>query len=260
MSRDDEPHADAGATRRPRARSRTCRRCRRPAAPGEESRDPLWYQRAVFYEVLIRGFADSNGDGTGDLRGLTSKLDYLQWLGIDCLWLLPIYESPLRDGGYDISDFLKVLPEFGDLGDFVELIDGAHRRGMRVIADLVMNHTSDQHPWFQASRSDPDGPFGDFYVWSDDDDPLPGRAHHLRRHREVELDVGCRARPVLLAPLLLPPARPELRQPGRPGRDAGSAALLARHRHRRLPAGRGALPVRARRHERREPSRRPTNT
>ncbi|HEX4017868.1 MAG TPA: maltose alpha-D-glucosyltransferase [Frankiaceae bacterium] len=140
---------------------------------GEESRDPLWYQRAVFYEVLIRGFADSNGDGTGDLRGLTSKLDYLQWLGIDCLWLLPIYESPLRDGGYDISDYLKVLPEFGDLGDFVELVDGAHRRGMRIIADLVMNHTSDQHPWFLASRSDPDGPFGDFYVWSDTDDEYP---------------------------------------------------------------------------------------
>ncbi len=140
---------------------------------GEESRDPLWYQRAVFYEVLIRGFADSNGDGTGDLPGLTSKLDYLQWLGIDCLWLLPIYESPLRDGGYDISDYLKVLPEFGDLGDFVELVDGAHRRGMRIIADLVMNHTSDQHPWFQASRSDPDGPFGDFYVWSDTDDRYP---------------------------------------------------------------------------------------
>ncbi len=140
---------------------------------GEESRDPLWYQRAVFYEVLIRGFADSNSDGTGDLRGLASKLDYLQWLGIDCLWLLPIYESPLRDGGYDISDFLKVLPEFGDLGDFVELVDGAHRRGMRVIADLVMNHTSDQHPWFLASRSDPDGPFGDFYVWSDDDTRYP---------------------------------------------------------------------------------------
>jgi len=133
----------------------------------ETPRDPLWYKRAVFYEVLIRGFHDSNGDGTGDIRGLTEKLDYLHWLGVDCIWLLPIYESPLRDGGYDISDFLKVLPEFGDLGDFVQLIDQAHRRGMRIIADLVMNHTSDQHPWFQASRTDPDGPFGDFYVWSD---------------------------------------------------------------------------------------------
>jgi maltose alpha-D-glucosyltransferase / alpha-amylase len=133
----------------------------------EEPRDPLWYKRAVFYEVLIRGFHDSNGDGTGDIRGLTQKLDYLQWLGVDCIWLLPIYESPLRDGGYDISDFLKVLPEFGDLGDFVELVDAAHQRGMRIIADLVMNHTSDQHAWFQASRDDPTGPFGDFYVWSD---------------------------------------------------------------------------------------------
>jgi len=137
----------------------------------EESRDPLWFKRAVFYEVLIRGFADSNGDGTGDIRGLTEKLDYLQWLGVDCVWLLPIYESPLRDGGYDISDFMKVLPEFGDLGDFVHLVDEAHKRGMRIIADLVMNHSSDQHPWFQASRSDPDGPYGDYYVWSDSDEP-----------------------------------------------------------------------------------------
>jgi maltose alpha-D-glucosyltransferase/alpha-amylase len=137
----------------------------------EESRDPLWYKRAVFYEVLIRGFADSNGDGTGDIRGLIDKLDYLQWLGIDCVWLLPIYQSPLRDGGYDISDFLKVLPEFGDLGDFVMLVDEAHKRGMRIIADLVMNHSSDQHPWFQASRSDPTGPYGDYYVWSDTDEP-----------------------------------------------------------------------------------------
>jgi maltose alpha-D-glucosyltransferase / alpha-amylase len=133
----------------------------------EEPRDPAWYKRAVFYEVLIRGFHDSNGDGTGDIRGLTQKLDYLQWLGVDCIWLLPIYESPLRDGGYDIADFFRVLPEFGDLGDFVELIDGAHKRGMRIIADLVMNHTSDAHPWFQASRHDPEGPYGDFYVWSD---------------------------------------------------------------------------------------------
>ncbi len=151
------------------------------APPGEpvpdfaldQPRDPQWYQRAVFYEVLIRGFQDADGDGTGDIRGLTSRLDYLQWLGIDCIWLLPIYESPLRDGGYDIADYMRILPEYGNIADFVELIEEAHKRGIRVIADLVMNHTSDQHPWFQASRGDPDGPYGDFYVWSDDPDKYP---------------------------------------------------------------------------------------
>jgi maltose alpha-D-glucosyltransferase / alpha-amylase len=136
----------------------------------DRPRDPEWYRRAVFYEVLVRGFQDASGDGTGDIRGLTSRLDYLQWLGIDCIWLLPIYESPLRDGGYDIADYMRILGEYGNIADFVELVEEAHKRGIRVIADLVMNHTSDQHPWFQASRSDPDGPFGDFYVWSDDPD------------------------------------------------------------------------------------------
>ena len=177
--------------------------------------DHDWFKRAVFYEVLVRAFADSNGDGTGDLRGLTEKLDYLQWLGVDCLWLPPFYDSPLRDGGYDIRDFRAVLPEFGTVDDFVVLLDEAHERGIRVITDLVMNHTSDTHPWFQESRRNPDGPYGDYYVWSDDDTRLPRRADHLRRHRAVELDLRPGARPVLLAPLLLPPARPELRQPGR---------------------------------------------
>ncbi len=144
-----------------------------PHRAGEEPVDPHWYKRAVFYEVLVRGFKDSNGDGTGDLRGLIEKLDYLQWLGVDCLWLLPIYTSPLRDGGYDISDYISVLPEFGDLSDFVALINESHQRGIRVIADLVVNHTSDQHPWFQASRSDPTGPHGDFYMWADTDEGFP---------------------------------------------------------------------------------------
>jgi len=139
----------------------------------DKPRDPQWFKHAVFYEVLVRGFHDSNGDGTGDLRGLISKLDYLQWLGIDCVWLLPIYSSPLKDGGYDISDFMAILDEFGTIGDFVELVEAAHARGIRVIADLVMNHTSDQHDWFRQSRADPNGPFGDFYVWSDTDDGYP---------------------------------------------------------------------------------------
>ncbi|CAM5313701.1 maltose alpha-D-glucosyltransferase OS=Streptomyces chartreusis OX=1969 GN=treS PE=3 SV=1 [Streptomyces chartreusis] len=134
-----------------------------------KDRDPDWFKRAVFYEVLVRSFQDSNGDGVGDLKGLTAKLDYLQWLGVDCLWLPPFFKSPLRDGGYDVSDYTAVLPEFGDLADFVEFVDAAHQRGMRVIIDFVMNHTSDQHPWFQESRRDPDGPYGDYYVWADDD-------------------------------------------------------------------------------------------
>jgi maltose alpha-D-glucosyltransferase/alpha-amylase len=136
----------------------------------DEERDPHWYKRAVFYEVLVRSFKDSNGDGTGDLLGLMEKLDYIQWLGVDCIWLPPFFKSPLRDGGYDVSDHTDVLPEFGTIGDFVEFVDAAHARGIRVIIDFVMNHTSDQHPWFQASRSDPDGPYGDFYVWADTDE------------------------------------------------------------------------------------------
>jgi maltose alpha-D-glucosyltransferase / alpha-amylase len=131
--------------------------------------DARWYQRAVFYEVLVRGFKDHTNDGTGDLQGITDKLDYLEWLGIDCLWLLPFYESPLRDGGYDISDFYSVLPEYGTIGDAVVLIEEAHKRGIRVIADMVVNHTSDQHPWFQESRQDRTNPKADWYVWNDDD-------------------------------------------------------------------------------------------
>ncbi|MGX7679421.1 maltose alpha-D-glucosyltransferase [Jatrophihabitans sp. DSM 45814] len=141
--------------------------------PVQTDRDPEWFKRAVFYEVLVRGFSDSNGDGTGDLRGLTDKLDYLQWLGVDCLWLPPFFPSPLRDGGYDVSDYTGVLPEFGTLEDFGHFLQEAHNRGIRVIIDFVMNHTSDAHPWFQASRADPDGPYGDFYVWADDDTRYP---------------------------------------------------------------------------------------
>jgi maltose alpha-D-glucosyltransferase/alpha-amylase len=145
----------------------------RVAAGAEGSGDPDWFKRALFYEVLVRGFSDSNGDGTGDLRGLADKLDYLAWLGIDCLWLPPFYPSPLRDGGYDISDYEGVLPEFGTIDDFKALLKAAHERGIKVIIDFVMNHTSDQHRWFQASRKDPNGPYGNYYVWSDDDTRYP---------------------------------------------------------------------------------------
>jgi maltose alpha-D-glucosyltransferase/alpha-amylase len=135
--------------------------------------DPEWYRRAVFYEVMVRSFVDSNGDGSGDLGGLISRLDYLQWLGVDALWLPPIYQSPLKDGGYDVSDFRNILPEFGTVEEFRELVRRAHERNMRIVIDYPLNHTSDAHDWFQQSRSDPDGPYGDYYVWSDTDTQYP---------------------------------------------------------------------------------------
>ena len=129
----------------------------------------LWYKNAVFYEVYVRAFYDSNGDGHGDLRGLIARLDYLQRLGVDCLWLLPIYPSPLLDDGYDIADYYAIHQDYGILDDLKDLLEAAHQRGMRVITDLVLNHTSDQHPWFQAARGDRNSLYRDYYVWSDDD-------------------------------------------------------------------------------------------
>lgn len=136
-----------------------------------------WYKDAIFYEVQVRAFCDSNGDGKGDLAGLTSKLDYLQALGVDTIWMLPIFPSPLRDDGYDVANYMDIHPHFGTLDDFKALLEAAHARGLRVLVELVVNHTSDQHPWFQASR-DPQHPehakYRDWYVWSDTDDKYRG--------------------------------------------------------------------------------------
>ena len=129
----------------------------------------LWYMDAIFYQVYVRAFYDSNGDGHGDIKGLTLKLDYLQELGVDCLWLMPIYPSPLRDDGYDIADYYNVAETFGTLDEFTELVRAAHGRNIRIIMDLVLNHTSDAHPWFQASRADRNSPYRDYYVWNDTD-------------------------------------------------------------------------------------------
>ncbi|MCP5127054.1 MAG: maltose alpha-D-glucosyltransferase [Gammaproteobacteria bacterium] len=140
--------------------------------PGVE--DPLWYKDALIYQLHVKAFGDSNQDGIGDFRGLTQRLDYIQELGVDTLWLMPFYPSPLRDDGYDISDYQNVHPQYGTLADFRNFVREAHHRGLKVITELVINHTSDQHPWFQAARKAPRGsPQRNFYLWNDDDDKFP---------------------------------------------------------------------------------------
>src|SRR5580765_6081675 len=136
-----------------------------------DAHDPLWYKDAVIYELHVRAFADSNDDGIGDFAGLTQKLDYLHDLGITAIWLLPFYPSPLKDDGYDIADYMNVHPSYGTLSDFKVFLREAHRRGIRVVTELVLNHTSDQHAWFQRARRAPPGsPERAFYVWSDTPD------------------------------------------------------------------------------------------
>ena len=169
-----------------------------PGSAGEPGRwfesDPVWFKRALFYEIHLRGFFDGNDDGAGDFRGLIDKLDYLQWLGIDCIWLLPMFASPLRDGGYDIADFYTVHPDYGTIEDVRALLEAAHRRGIRVIADLVMNHTSSDHPWFQESRSSPDSPEARWYVWSHEDTLATRRRGSSSSTLEsFELDPGPRS-------------------------------------------------------------------
>src|ERR1700679_1087022 len=132
--------------------------------------DPQWFKDAVLYETHVRAFFDSDNDGLGDFPGLTQKLDYLQDLGVTCLWVLPFFPSPLRDDGYDISDYMSVPPSYGTLDDFRNFLNAAHDRGLQVMIELVINHSSDQHPWFQRARNAPAGSNErNFYVWSDND-------------------------------------------------------------------------------------------
>jgi alpha-glucosidase len=139
-----------------------------PRAPRTTS---LWWQRGIVYQIYPLSFHDSNGDGKGDLSGIRERLDYLEWLGIDAIWISPIYPSPMADFGYDVSDYCNIAPMFGTLADFQKLVEDVHRRGMKVILDFVPNHTSDQHPWFVESRSSRDNPRRDWYIWRD---PGPG--------------------------------------------------------------------------------------
>ena len=129
--------------------------------------DALWYQDAVFYEMYLRAYYDGNGDGHGDFQGAIQKLDYVKSLGVDCIWILPMYPSPLQDDGYDVANYSDIHSDYGTLADFRAFLDAAHARDLKVVIDLVMNHTSDQHPWFQAARADKNSPYRDYYVWSD---------------------------------------------------------------------------------------------
>ncbi len=140
----------------------------------DNAENPDWYKDAIFYEVSVRAFSDSNGDGIGDFQGLTEKLPYIEELGVTCVWLLPYYPSPLRDDGYDIADYYGINPDYGTIADLEHFIEQAHLRGIRVIADLVVNHTSSENRWFQEARSSPDSPYRDYYVWSDDPQKYDG--------------------------------------------------------------------------------------
>lgn len=133
----------------------------------EKLEDYLWWQKGIVYQVYPRSFQDTNGDGVGDLQGIISRLDYLKWLGVNAIWISPIYPSPMKDFGYDISDYTAIHPMFGDMTDFDHLLTEVHQRDMKLILDFVPNHTSDQHPWFLESRSSPDNPKRDWYIWHD---------------------------------------------------------------------------------------------
>ena len=218
--------------------------------------DVLWYKRAIIYELPVKSFYDGNADGIGDFPGLIEKLDYLEGLGVTCLWLLPFFPSPLRDDGYDIADYCDMHPSYGTLDDFRRFLDAAHERRMHVVIELVLNHTSDQHPWFRRAREAPPGSLErDFYVWSDTDDRYPdarvifvdsersnwtwdpvARAYYWHRffHHQPDLNYD---NPAVLQ------------------RDSQGDRFLARSRRRRVPSRCRAVPGRARGHELREPSR-----
>ena len=233
-------------------------RAARSSPPARLEGPEDWYRDAIIYELHVRAFADSNGDGVGDFNGLTHRLDYLADLGVTAIWLLPFYPSPLRDDGYDIADYRTVHPDYGDLRQFKRLLNAAHDRNIRVITELVVNHTSDQHPWFQRARHAPAGsPERDFYVWSDHPDRYADARIIFSDFETSNWTWDPVAERLLLAPLLLPPARPQLRQPRRRGRRHRHARLLARHGRRRPAPRRRAVPPRARGHQLREPPRDP---
>ena len=199
-----------------------------------------WYQKAVIYCLDVETFQDSDGDGVGDFPGLIGRLDYLARLGVDCLWLNPIHPSPGRDDGYDVTDFYNVDPRLGTLGDFAELLHAADNRGIRVIIDLVVNHTSDEHPWFRSARSSPDSPYRDWYVWSEPSRPTGARAWSSPASRtRPGRTTGPRA-PGTTTGSTSSSRTSTSATPG-PRRDQEDRVVLAAARGGRVPDGRGAV-------------------
>ena len=172
-----------------------------------KNNDPLWFKDAIIYEVSVRAFFDSNGDGIGDFQGLIQKLDYLEDLGINTIWLLPFFPSPLKDDGFDVTEHCDVHPDYGTLADFKQFLKESHRRGIRVITELILNHTSDQHPWFKRSRkAKPGSRYRDLYVWSDSTEKYKEARVMFTSEEASELDLGSRSKSILLASLLQTPA------------------------------------------------------
>ena len=203
-----------------------------------------WWANAVVYQIYPRSFQDTNGDGIGDLKGITSRLDYLADLGVDVLWLSPVYRSPQDDNGYDISDYQDIDPLFGTLDDMDELLAEAHRRGLKIVMDLVVNHTSDEHAWFQASR-DKDDPHADWYWWRParpgHEPGTPGAEPNRFVFRRFRLAVRSEARRILPPPVLQEAAGSELGESGGAQGRVQDDELVDGPWHRRLPHGRDHL-------------------
>ena len=196
-----------------------------------------WWKQSVVYQIYPRSFSDSDGDGVGDLRGIIQKLDYLRDLGVDVVWLSPVYKSPNDDMGYDISDYRDIMDEFGTLADWDELAAGLHERGIKLIMDLVVNHTSDEHPWFEQSRRSRDDPYRDYYIWR------PGREGREPNNWRSVFGGSAWTYDELTGEYYLhlfsaEAAGPELGEPRGPARDLRDDALVARQGRGRLSHGR----------------------
>jgi maltose alpha-D-glucosyltransferase / alpha-amylase len=175
--------------------------------------DPAWYKDAIIYQLHVKAFFDSDNDGMGDFTGLMQKLDYVAELGCTAIWLMPFYPSPLRDDGYDIADYRSINPSYGSMRDFRRFVREAHKRGIRVITELVINHTSDQHAWFQRARqAKPGSAARNYYVWSDTDQKYQGTRIIFLDTEKSNWTWDPVGAELFLAPLLLPSARSQLRQ------------------------------------------------